>query len=367
MPCPTPPHNFSAGPGALPDPVLLATQQALREIPETGLPILGISHRSPWFRNVLDEAEQLLRSLLGLHPSFHVLFLQGGSTLQFSQIPISFLRGHTSPADYLHTGYWSGKSIPEARREGPVRVAWSGEPHAFRSLPNPSELSPSPNAPYFHYVSNETVEGVQFHHTPGRDDIPRFCDMSSDLLSAPVDTSRFSLIYAHAQKNLGPSGVTLVLIRDELLQTTPPNLPSMLDYRRHAEARSIYNTPPVFAIYVTLLVLRWLHHDIGGLAAMNAINQTKARTLYHTLDSSSGFYLPRAHPDHRSVMNVVFDLHDPNLSPTLLLQAQHAGFHGLEGHRSLPSSIRASLYNAVPQSSVDALCDFLRDFARRHG
>lgn len=360
-------HNFSAGPGALPDSVLQAAQEAIAEVPGIGLSVLGISHRSPWFREVLDEAEALMRSLLGLPSTYHVLFLQGGSTQQFSQIPMTLLRGSPTAAEYLHTGYWSGKSIPEARREGPTRVLWSGQDDAFRRLPADTELEYSPDAPYFHYVSNETVEGLQFHRVLGRDNVRRICDMSSDLLCGPIDATRFDLIYAHAQKNLGPSGVTVVMVRDDIVKATPPNLPSMLDYRLHADARSIYNTPPVFAIFVTLLVLRWLQHDVGGLAAMLALNQRKAERLYGTLDQLSGFYRGRAARSDRSLMNVVFELPKPDLVPRFLAEADDAGFHGLEGHRTLPHTVRASIYNAVSIASVEALAGFLRDFAFRRG
>jgi len=360
-------HNFSAGPGALPMPVLEATREAIASVPGVGLSVLGISHRSRWFREVLDEAEEHIRELLRLPESHHVLFLQGGSTQQFSQIPMTLLRGSAPPAEYLHTGYWSGKSIPEAQREGPTRVLWSGEAEGFRRLPADSEINPSGEAAYFHYVSNETVEGLQFHRIPGRDEVLRICDMSSDLLCGPVDIGRFALVYAHAQKNLGPSGVTVVITREDIINAAPPNLPSVFDYRRHAEARSIYNTPPVFAIYVTMLVVRWLRREVGGLAAMEALNRRKAACLYGTLDDLVDFYQGRAATADRSLMNAVFELRVPELLPRFLEEAEAAGFHGLEGHRTLPSTVRASLYNAVTLESVEALAGFLRDFARRHG
>lgn len=360
-------HNFSAGPGALPETVLRSAGEAIAGIPEVGLSVLGISHRSRWFRDVLDEAEEHFRALLDLPEAYHVLFLQGGSTQQFSQIPMTLLRTASRPAEYLHTGYWSGKSIPEARREGPTRVVWSGESEGFRRLPSDSEFEATAGAAYFHYVSNETVEGVQFHRVPGRDDVLRICDMSSDLLSAPVDVRRFALIYAHAQKNLGPSGVTVVIAHDDIVRATPTNLPSILDYRRHAEARSIYNTPPVFSIYVTLLVARWLRNDIGGLETMARINRRKADRLYGVLDDLAGFYRRRASVPDRSLMNVVFELPTPDLVPEFLREAETAGFLGLEGHRTLPDTLRASIYNAVTQDSVEALAGFLHDFAHRHG
>jgi phosphoserine aminotransferase len=358
-------HNFSAGPGALPEVVLDEAQAALRAVPGVGLSVLGISHRSAWFRRVVEEAEEHFRVLLGLPADYHVLFLQGGSTLQFSQIAMTFLRGGSAPADYLDTGYWSAKSIPEAQREGPVRVAWSGRAHDYRRLPSEEELDLSPGAAYLHYVSNETVEGLQFHRVLGHESVLRICDMSSDFLSRPVDAARFGLIYAHAQKNLGPSGVTVVVIRDDLVQRTPEGLPSMMDYRCHAKARSIYNTPPVFAIYVTMLVARWLRHTVGGLERMDAINRAKAGRLYAVLDGSDGFYRGIAAPRDRSLMNVSFNLPSPALETAFVREAEAAGLHGLEGHRSR-GGLRASLYNAVTPAAVEALAAFMEDFRGRH-
>lgn len=353
-------------PSAIPTPesVLDATQAAIRAIPEVGLSILGISHRSDWFRQAVDEAEDNIRQLLGLPGDYHVLFLQGGSSLQFSMIPMMLLRGRPTPAEYLKTGYWSSKSIPEACREGEVRVLWDGEARGFSRLPDDEELSFGQEVSYFHYISNETVEGLQFHRIPGRDDVLRICDMSSDFLSRPIDVDRFSLIYAHSQKNLGPAGVTLVLLRDELLQRTPDDLHTILDYRPHVAKRSIYNTPPVFAIYVTLLVTRWLRDEIGGLAAMEAINNAKAALLYQFLDESPDFYRQRAAVKDRSVMNVVFNLPTPELEQRFLQATEAAGFAGLSGHRTI-GGVRASLYNAVTVDAVAALCEFMRDFQRR--
>lgn len=359
------PHNFSAGPGALPETVLAETQEAIHAVPGVGLSILGISHRSAWFRRVVEEAEEHFRALLGLPADYHVLFLQGGSTLQFSQIAMTFLRGRTQPAEYLDTGYWSAKSIPEARREGPVRVAWSGREYGYRRLPAETELTLSPDATYLHYISNETVEGLQFHRVLGHDSVLRVCDMSSDFLSRPVDATRFGLIYAHAQKNLGPSGVTVVVIRDDLVKRTPDGLPSMLDYRCHAAAHSIYNTPPVFAIYVTMLVARWVRCTIGGLDAMDAINRAKAGRLYGVLDGSDGFYRGIADRADRSLMNVAFNLPTPALEAAFVREAEIAGLHGLEGHRSR-GGLRASLYNAVTPAAVEALAAFMAEFRARY-
>jgi len=359
-------HNFSAGPGALPDSVLRETQAAIGHVPGVGLSILGISHRSKWFCDVVEEAEEHFRVLLNLPKDYHVLFLQGGSTLQFSQIPITLLRGALHPAEYLHTGYWSGKSIPEAQREGPVKVLWSGEAEGFRRLPTEAELTFSRDATYLHYISNETVEGLQFHRLLGHDSVLRVCDMSSDFLSRPVDVTKFGLIYAHAQKNLGPSGVTVVVVHDDIVRRTPDGLPSMLDYRCHAAAHSVYNTPPVFAIYVTMLVARWLRRDIGGLAAMDEINRAKAARLYAAIDGSGGFYGGSAPLADRSLMNVVFNLPTAALDREFVREAEAVGLSGVEGHRTR-GGIRVSLYNAVTPAGVAELVAFMDDFRARHG
>jgi phosphoserine aminotransferase len=371
LPQPSPPtrraghlhHNFSGGPGALPEAVLTQLADAVREVPEVGLSLLGVSHRSDWFREVVTEAERLVRTLLGVSDRYHVLFLQGGSSLQFSMIPMLLLRGRSRPAEYLQTGYWSGKSIPDARREGEVRVLWDGASSGFHRLPGDEELSFGADAAYLHYVSNETVEGLQFHRVLGRDDVPRVCDMSSDFLSRPMEAERFALLYAHSQKNLGPAGVTVVVLRDDLLAGAPDDLHSMLDYRPHVAAGSIYNTPPVFAIYATLLVLRWLHQEIGGVGEMASINRRKAADLYRVIDDSDGFYRPHAEHADRSEMNVAFRLPSESLERRFLSEAEGAGLVGLNGHRSL-GGIRASIYNAVTPESVATLCGFMAEFER---
>lgn len=356
--------NFSGGPGALPDSVLLQVQESIIEVPEVGLSILGISHRSDWFAAVITELETNIRTLLGLSEDYHVLLLQGGATQQFTMVPMTLLHGASCPAEYLHTGYWSGKVLPEARREGPIRVLWSGEGCGFRRLPGDDELDFSPEAPYLHYVSNETVEGLQFHRVLGRDDVPRVCDMSSDFLSKPCEAERFSLIYAHAQKNIGPAGVTVVVVRDELLKDAPTDLPGFLDYRSHAQTHSNFNTPPVFAIYVVLLVTRWLMNDIGGVANMAEINRNKAELLYGLLDGSDGFYRGRAEPRDRSMMNVAFNLSTPELEKKFLTETVAAGFSGLAGHRAV-GGMRASIYNALTLAAVEQLVGFMEDFQRR--
>lgn len=358
--------NFSGGPGVLPESVLAATQQAIAEVPGVGLSILGISHRSEWFAEVVAETERNIRQLLKLPDSHAVLFLQGGATLQFSMVPMLLLRGSGKTAEYLRTGYWSSKAIPEALLEGDVRIAWDGQPEAFHRLPADNELQLADDAAYLHYVSNETVEGLQFHGIPGHEGVTRVCDMSSDFLSRPFDPERFDLIYAHAQKNLGPAGVTIVIVRRSLLEHVPDGLPALLDYRAHLAAHSIYNTPPVFAIYVVLLATRWLLDEIGGLDKMAAINQGKAAALYQAIDDSQGFYRGWAAPANRSLMNVVFKLATPELEAAFLAESAEQGFSGLGGHRSL-GGIRASIYNAMTPQAVGLLCDFMQAFAARHG
>lgn len=357
--------NFSGGPGVLPASVLSDIQQAIMEVPGTKLSLLGISHRTDWFASVVTELEDNVRTLLGLGKNYHVLMLQGGATQQFSMVPMTLLRGKAQTAEYVQTGYWSSKPIIEARREGPVRVLWSGEESRFSRLPGDEELAFSKDAAYLHYVSNETVEGLQFHRVLGRDDVPRVCDMSSDFLSRPCEAERFSIIYAHAQKNIGPAGVTMVLLRDDALDGANADLPDFLNYRTQIKTHSNYNTPPVFSIYVTLLVTRWLLHQVGGLERMDAINRQKAGKLYKFLDASDDFYKGRAHRHDRSLMNAVFKLPSSELEHKFLAESSTVGFSGLGGHRAI-GGIRASIYNALSIEAVDQLLEFMADFQRKN-
>jgi phosphoserine aminotransferase len=358
-------HNFSGGPGALPESVLEEARRAVTEYCDTGLSVLGLNHRLPLVRELIDEAEANIRELLHAPRGYRVLFLQGGGSLQFSMVPMNLLRGRGRPAEYLVTGYWSAKAAPEARHEGEARILWDGAAEGYRRLPDPGEARANPDAAYLHYVSNETVEGLEFPYVPEAAGAPLVCDMSSDFLSHPVEVSAFSLIYAHAQKNLGPAGVTVVMLRENLLADLPKNLPTMLSYAAHARHGSIYNTPPVFAIYVTLLVTRWLRDTIGGLEAMERINNEKARRLYALLDERPDFFEPRAARAHRSRMNVVFNLRARQLEDKMARDAEARGLHGIKGHRSL-GGLRVSLYNAVTLESVDLLLEFLDSFRRRH-
>lgn len=356
--------NFSGGPGVLPSSVLADIQQAILEVPGTKLSLLGMSHRSDWFTEVVSELEDNVRALLGLDRNYHVVMLQGGATQQFSMVPMALLRGKPRPAEYVQTGYWSSKPIVEARREGPVRVVWTGSDTGYSRLPADDELAFSADASYLHYVSNETVEGLQFHRVLGHDSVPRVCDMSSDFLSRPCEADRFSIIYAHAQKNIGPAGVTLVLIRDDVLQHANTDLPDFLNYRTHIQSHSNYNTPPVFSIYVTLLVTRWLRQQIGGLEKMDAINQQKASAMYRFLDSSDGFYQGRCAQRDRSLMNIVFSLPSKELEARFLSESSASGFSGLGGHRAI-GGVRASIYNAMSLSAVEHLLGFMADFQKK--
>ncbi len=359
---PRPVRNFSAGPGALPASVLAEAQRAVGELPGTGVSILSLNHRSRAFREMLDEAEERLRRLLALPRGVHVLFLQGGGTLQFSMVPMTMLPA-ASTADYVVSGYWTQKAAAAARHHGNVRIAWDGSGAGFSRLPGPDEMLGSPGAAYVHYASNETVEGLQFRCTP-RASAPLVCDASSDLLSRPFDVSPLSLVYAHAQKNIGPAGVTLVLVRDEVLARAPSDLAPVLDYRAHAEARSILHTPPVFSIYVCLLALRWLETEVGGLERMADLNARKARVVRDALRANP-FYGNDVERAFESDMNVTFRCPTPELDARFVSRAEEAGLLGTEGHRSR-GGLRISLYNGVTLEDAQVAAAFLAEFAHEH-
>ncbi len=358
-------YNFSAGPAMLPLPVLEEAQRYLLALPGVGMSVLEISHRSRWFEEMRDEAEANLRALLRMPDHYHVLFLQGGASLQFSMVPMNLLRGRRAVAQYILTGSWSERAAKEARREGRVRILWSGQPEQYRRVPRAGEIRVPPQAAYVHFTSNETIQGVQFATEPETDDVPLVCDASSDFLSRPIPIERYALLYAGAQKNAGPAGLTIVLLREDLLERIPDGLPSMLDYRVHVRHRSTYNTPPVFAIYLFVLVTRWLLREIGGLECMAVLNRQKAQLLYDVIDRSEGFYRGHAHPESRSLMNVTWRLPNEELERTFLREAEARGLYELKGHRSV-GGLRASLYNAMPCEGVRALCDFMLEFQERY-
>ncbi len=356
-------HNFNAGPAVLPVPVLERIRDEMLSLPGVGMSVLEISHRSTTFETILAAAEDRLRRLLNVPDTHHILFLQGGASLQFSMVPLNFLPRDGS-ADYLVTGSWSEKAVEEARKVGRVNLAGTTKAENYARIPKPAELRLDPTAAYVHFTSNNTIFGTQWHTEPEVGDVPLVCDASSDFLSRPLDIRKYALIYAGAQKNAGPAGVTIVIVRDDWLRRIPDGLPTMLDYRTHVKHRSLYNTPPVFAVYVVGLVLEYLEAQ-GGLAVVSAANAEKAARLYAVIDAG-GFYRGTAERDSRSLMNVCFRLPTPELEQMFLQESSANGFAGLAGHRSV-GGIRASLYNALPMDSVMALIDFMRDFARCHG
>ncbi len=356
-------YNFSPGPAVLPLKVLEEAQRDLVSLPGVGISALEISHRSPWFEGVLAETETNLRKLLSIPDNYRVLFLQGGSRLQFSMVPMNFLRGSGRSADYVVTGTWGKKALEEAVREGSVQTAYNGKPTNFDRLPKAEELKLDPQAAYVHFTSNETIQGVQFLTEPDAGDVPLVCDASSDFLCRPLPIERYGLLYACAQKNAGPAGVTVVIVRDDLLARIPDGLPSMLDYRTYVNEQLMPNTPPVFAIYIVMLVTRWLLNDVGGLEQMLERNRRKARLLYDVVDEFPDFYRGHAQPESRSLMNVTFRLPDDDAQARFLSSAKSRGLAELKGHRSV-GGIRASIYNAMPTEGVELLAEFMREFAQ---
>lgn len=343
------------------------TSEAIECLPDLPLSILGVSHRSDYFVDIVDELEANFREIIGIPETYRCVFLQGGGSLQFSMIAMNFLRKQSLPAAYIDSGYWSHKALREAALEGEVDVVWSGKDENYVRLPKSTELCPDRDFSYLHYSSNETVEGLQFFENPVcSQNTHRICDASSDFLSRPINMEEYGMIYAHAQKNLGPAGVNISIIHESLLERCPDDLHSMLDYRNHIRMKSIFNTPPVFAMYVVLLVTRWLKIEIGGLEAMQSINQRKSKKLYDLLDSCGPFYKCRTHYSARSMMNVAFRLPTVALESQFLEEAIDAGFHGLEGHRSI-GGLRASLYNPVTEEAVEELTKFMKTFFERNG
>src|SRR3990170_307657 len=355
--------NFSAGPAVLPVEVLEQGQRDLLSLPGVGMSILEVSHRSKAFEDILAGGEADLRTLAKIPEGYHVLFLQGGASLQFSMVPMNLLPAGGS-ADYVVTGAWSQKAVKEAKRVGGVKVAASTESENFTRVPQQSELTLDPNAAYVHYTTNNTIFGTEFHYVPDAGTVPLVADASSDIFSGPIDVSKFGLIYAGAQKNLAPAGVTLVIVRDDLLRRTPATLATMLQYGVHVEHKSMYNTPPVFAIYVMRLVLAWLLKR-GGLEAVDKANARKSDKLYAEIDRTP-FYRGHAKPDSRSRMNVTFRLPSEELEKKFAKEATAAGLDGLKGHRSV-GGMRASIYNAFPEEGVDALVQFMQEFERNNG
>lgn len=360
-------HNFGAGPGALPLPVLEQAQRELVDFQGSGLSILEASHRGPLYETVhfrtIDDLRELLDPGRGL-PEHEVLFMSGGARTQFAAIPLNLMPSG-GQADYLVTGVWSEMAVKEAAKRGTAREAYSSAASTHDHVPTAADYSVEPGAAYFHYTSNNTIFGTQFDHVPDTGDVPLVGDLSSDILSRPLDAARFGLIYAGAQKNIGAAGVTLVVVRKDLLARSSKDLPDTLSYAKVAAEKSLLNTPPVFAIYLVGLVARHLLEN-GGAAAAEVRNEAKAVALYGAIDRSSGFYQGHARPGSRSHMNVTFRLASEELTKAFLAEATAAGMEGLKGHRSV-GGLRASIYNAVELGSVQALVELMDDFARRHG
>lgn len=359
-------YNFSPGPAMLPLPALEAAQRDLLALPGTGMSILEISHRSKAFEQIIAQAEANLRSLLAIPDDYSVLFLQGGARLQFSMVAMNFLRNTGKSADYVVAGTWGKTALGEAKTQGRVRACWDGAATNYDRMPADDQLDLDPQAAYVHITSNETIQGIQFPAEPAVGQAPLICDASSDFLSRPVPIERYAILYACAQKNAGPAGVTIVIIRNDMLARCPSDLPSMLDYKTLAEHKSLLNTPPTFAVYMVKLVTDWLLGEIGGLAKMAEINRRKAAMLYEAIDRSGGFYQGHAQPASRSMMNVAFRLANPALDEPFLKGAAERGLKELKGHRSV-GGCRASIYNAMPIEGVAALVDYMKAFAARHG
>ena len=354
-------YNFSAGPAMLPEAVLQRAQAELTDWHGAGASIMEMSHRGKEFISVHAEAERDVRDLLGVPETYKVLFLQGGATGQFAAVPMNLLRGK-SRADYILTGAWGKKAIGDARKYCEVNVAASSESRKFSTIPPFEDWALSTEAAYVHYTPNETIDGVEFHWVPETGDVPLVADLSSTILSRPIEVSRFGLIYAGAQKNIGPAGVTLVIVRDDLIGETLPVTPSVFDYAQQAKADSMLNTPPTYSLYIAGLVFQWVKEQ-GGLSAMADRNERKAKKLYAAIDGS-GFYRNPVDPSCRSWMNVPFVLADPELDREFLAGAAQAGLTTLQGHRSV-GGMRASIYNAMPEAGVDALIDYMADFEKR--
>jgi phosphoserine aminotransferase len=359
-------YNFSAGPAVLPLPVLEEIQRDLIALPGVGMSILEISHRSKTFESILAQAEADIRALAGIPANYRVLFLQGGASMQFSMVPMNLL-GAGQTADYVDTGSWADKAIKEARKVGAVNVAATTKADKYTRIPVQSELRLTKGAAYVHITANNTIEGTQYTQLPDVGDAPLVNDTSSEMFSRPIDVARHGLIYAGAQKNLGPAGLTIVIVRDDLLERSvaqQATLPTMLNYAVHAENSSLYNTPPAFAVYVVGLVMKWLLGQ-GGLQAIGALNARKAAKLYAEIDRT-GFYRGTSHIDSRSLMNVTFRLATEELEKKFVKESTAAGLDGLKGHRAV-GGMRASIYNAFPEEGVDALVAFMQDFEKKNG
>lgn len=357
--------NFNAGPAALPLAVLERAQAELVDFQGSSMSVMEMSHRSAVYESIHNHAINLLRELLHIPDGYEILFLQGGASLQFSMVPMNFLSPGKTAA-YVLTGAWSEKALKEAKRVGKTSIAASGKADHYRQIPSNDAISIDQDMAYLHITTNNTIYGTQWTSYPDISGIPLVADMSSDIMCKPIPVDRFSLIYAGAQKNLGPSGVTVVIVKKSWLEqaAVPEQVPAMMRYQTHSDSNSLYNTPPTFAIYMLSLVLDWVKEQ-GGVSAMQGVNQQKAKLLYDAIDDSNGFYTGHAEADSRSIMNVTFTLPTEDLTKAFLAEAKEAGFIGLAGHRSV-GGCRASIYNAVPLEACVALYDFMENFRKKH-
>jgi len=362
-------YNFSAGPAILPEEVLLEAQKELFALPGVGMSVLEISHRSKTYDAIHTEAKEGLKKLLEIPDDYSIMFLQGGASLQFSMVPLN-LMPPKNKADYILTGSWSKKAIKEAKRVGTASIAATTEESEsdkkfFKRIPMQNELKLDPDAAYVHYTSNNTIFGTQWHNEPEVGNVPLVCDASSDILHKKIDVKKYGMIYAGAQKNIGPSGVTLVILRKDLIERSQDSLHTMLSYKTHVENDSLYNTPNTFGVYIIMLITRYLL-KLGGLNKMYEINTNKADMLYKCIDESEGYYKGHAENGSRSLMNITFNLATPEMEKKLIDEATKAGFNGLKGHRSV-GGLRASIYNAFPTKGVEDLVSFMKDFQKKNG
>ncbi len=356
-------YNFNPGPATLPLSALEKAQKEFLDYRNAGMSVTEISHRSKEFDAILEETKNLLHEIMEIPQNYKTIFLQGGASLQFAMVPMNFLPPGKS-ADYVVTGSWAKKAIKEAQIIGKVNVAASTESDGFRRMPKENEITLDPNAIYVHITSNETISGTQWAQYPDTGQVPLIADMSSDILSRKIDVNRFALIYAGAQKNLGPAGVTVVIIRDDLIEKCPDSLPTLLNYKTHVSKNSLYNTPPVFAIYMVKLVLDWIKAE-GGMEKIEERNMKKAKLLYGILDQYPRYYKSAVDLDSRSIMNVTLRMSSEELEKKFISEAAKKGFHGLKGHRSV-GGIRVSMYNAMPLEGIEKLVEFMEEFLKKN-
>lgn len=358
--------NFSAGPAMLPEEVLLKAQAEMLDWRQTGMSIMELGHRGPEFKEVAEQAEADLRELMAIPKNYHVLFLPGGASTQFAMVPLNLFSNEKTTADYIDTGVWSKKAIDEAKRYGAVNIAaHTAHKEHLAYIPTQESWTLNNHAAYVHYTPNETIDGIEFQWIPQTENVPLVADMTSMILSRPIDVNKFGIIYAGAQKNVGQAGITIVIIREDLIKDPLPNTPTLYTYKTHAEHHSFYNTPPTYSWYIAGLVLDWTKKQ-GGVAAIYEENKRKSQKIYTIVDEYKDFYISRIHPDCRSLMNVMFYLKDEKLTPTFLDEATAAGLTNLRGHR-VSGGVRASIYNAMPEEGVDVLINFMKDYAQKNG